>query len=459
MDYEVAIPSYRRHTVLPKKTWATLIDGGVPMEQITVFVASAEEAVLYRAALPEGAKVVVGRHGLVNQRDFIHSYYPTMTKILFVDDDLTQIKALEGDKLVRVEDVDAFIQYGFEEAVSRGSMIWGIYPAASSMYMKVQPPVTTDLKYIIGALYGIINDHPPVLTMGDNQEDKVRTLMYWTRYKKIVRLNHFTILTRYYAPGGMESPTRKAETDASTAQLVAAFPGLVKRVWKPKSGIWDIRFIPQREAMDGEETEVSVLPLRAGYAEAKAALLTELAKVTIPTLGKESSAERRAHHGTRADNIGTIGRTATLGYGRTRMYGIAEFRFNKKWPALLRALINFGNVIAPVGWKYTAITLNHGVKARRHKDTTNVGRSIIIGIGDYEGGDLRVWTPDDASFADMDLRDRPTMFNGALLAHETQPFTGNRFTIIYYKQKWDGACKDMPQMEGAEVTPAGGAGI
>jgi hypothetical protein len=130
------------------------------------------------------------------------------------------------------------------------------------------------------------------------------------------------------------------------------------------------------------------------------------------------------------------------------MHGIAEFRFNKKYPDLLRALINFGNTIAEPGWTYTAITLNHGVQATKHRDTSNVGRSIIIGIGDYTDGDLRVWETDDAYFTDMDLKDKPTMFNGALRTHETQPFTGERYTIIYYRQKWEGSCVGMPAMVG-----------
>ena len=448
MTYYVAIPSYKRDTVLPKKTWATLINGGVPIDHITVFVANKEEEALYRTAIPD-ANILVGVLGLAAQREFISKQYPLGANLLFVDDDISQLKRLEGGKLVRITDVDALIREGFKEMSDRGSHIWGIYPAASSLYMKGQPAVSTDLKYIIGAFYGIKNDYPPILVYGDNQEDKERCLWYWERYKTMVRFNHVTLLTRYYAPGGMDTPTRKAETNAATQKLVSQWPYYVKRVWKPKQGIWDLRFIQQKEADGLDDTRLDVLPLRAGYEETKAALLTQLRKVTIPPLGKPSKPERRKRHGVRADLIGSIGRSATFGFGRTRMHGIAEFRFNKKYPDLLRALINFGNVIAEPGWTYTAITLNHGVQATKHRDTSNVGRSIIIGIGDYTDGPLRVWEPDDAFFTDMDLKDKPTMFNGALRTHETQPFTGERYTIIYYRQKWEGSCVGMPAMVGA----------
>jgi len=280
----------------------------------------------------------------------------------------------------------------------------------------------------------------------------------------MVRLNHVTILTRNFAPGGMDSPTRKADTDIYTKKLVEKWPYYVKRVFKPKHGIWDLRFLPQKAADEFDDPTLTVLPIREGYEEAKATLLAELKKVTIPTLGNPSKPERRKHHGVRADVIGSIGRTATFGFGRTRMNGIAEFRFNKKWPDLLRALINFGNTIAEPGWRYTAITLNHGVQAKAHRDTSNVGRSIIIGIGDYTGGELRVWEPDGAFYTDLDLRDRPTLFNGALRTHETQPFSGDRFTIIYYRQKWEGSCVGMPDMIGhpdpkGDGPAVGGAGV
>jgi hypothetical protein len=464
MTYYIAIPSYKRHTILPKKTWKLLIEGGVPIDRIAVFVANKDEESLYRTTLPD-ANIIVGVLGLVAQREFIAKQYPEGANLLFMDDDISQLKRLVDNKLVTITDIDAVIRHGFKEMSDHGSHIWGIYPAASSLYMKAQPAITTDLRYLPGGMYGINNIHPPILLYGDNKEDCERTLWYWERYKCIVRLNHVTLLTRNYAPGGMDSPTRKAQTNIYTQKLVDRWPYYVKRIYKPKHGIWDLRFLPQKEADGLDDTAMDVLPLRAGYEEAKAALLTELKKVTIPPLGKPSTPERRKHHGVRADLIGSIGRTATFGFGQTRMNGIAEFRFNKKYPDLLRALINFGNLIAEPGWRYTAITLNHGVQATKHRDKSNVGRSIIIGIGDYTDGALRVWEPDDAFYTDMDLKDRPTIFNGALRTHETQPFTGDRYTIIYYRQKWEGSCVGMPAMVGNPQVetkvdrPIGGAGI
>jgi hypothetical protein len=120
--------------------------------------------------------------------------------------------------------------------------IWGVYPAANARFM--QDTVTYTCKYIIGALYGIRNtwDEARQLQYGDNQEDKERTLRYFELDGQVVRINYVTILTSYYSKGGMESPTRKADTEHWTSVIEKRWPKYVTRVYKEKQGIWDMRF-------------------------------------------------------------------------------------------------------------------------------------------------------------------------------------------------------------------------
>jgi len=449
----VAIPSYRRPALVLTKTLKTLRLAGVPQERITVYVADEAQLEAYRAAGVTGW-IQVGVPGLAAQRQFIQEQWPVGQKIVFMDDDISQVKRLVGTRLEKVTDIPSLFDEAFRAMETAGANIWGVYPAASALYMSDN--VATNLCYLPGGLFGIQNTRGPTLRYGDNQEDKERTLRYWKRDGIICRLNYVTILTRNYGPGGMDTPTRKAETQEATQKLVEEFPGLVKQIHKAKHGIYDIKFkrITPYRTLPPEQanTRIDVLPLVEGYEEARATLLRELQKIRIPTLGRPTKPYRRVRHGSRVDIIGSIGRSATFGFGNTRARGINEFAPNTKWPEVLKAMIDFGNLIAPEGWDYTTITLNHGVQAIKHKDSRNVGRSIIVGIGDYEGGSLRVWDPNDENPQDLDIKDKPTMFNGALLSHETQPFTGQRYTIIYYRQQWKGACKGMPPMIGAPKT-------
>jgi len=454
MDYQVAIPSYRRHAILPVKTLKVLDAAGVPHDRITVFVASHHEADLYRSTCPATIRIVIGVLGLAAQRAFIQNYYTRGQRIVFVDDDIKAVMRLDvgapTKRLTHGRFTD-LVEEGFREAEKAGARIWGVYPAANALFMSNRPPITTECAYIIGALYGIVNTDPPVLTHGDNQEDKERTLRYYMADGCVVRLNFWTIQSDYYAPGGMDSATRKAETEAATQKLADEFPHLVKRIHKSVKGYWDLRFVSiPKSTHDGKDDTVMALPLRPGYEAARDALLVELQKpgIKLRKLVKSPPADR-SRHGTRGDAIGDVGHSITLGYGNTREFGIGEFSWNRKYPDLLRALINFGNVVVPPGWRYTAITLNKNVLAKRHVDGNNVGRSVIVGIGDYTGGELRVWGPrNGADHEDVDLKDRPTFFNGALRFHETQPFEGERWTIIYYKQKHQGTCVGMPAMRG-----------
>jgi hypothetical protein len=454
MEYVVAIPSYKRPNILAKKTLATLQKGGVPADRIHVFVANAEEKEAYDSVDKSlYGTMTIGVPGLAAQREFIQRHFPKGQYIVFMDDDITAVKKKVENKLVPVENLVALFEEGLTVMKRNKANIWGIYPAANQMFMS--DSISTHLTYIIGAFYGIKNTRKRVygLKYGDNQEDKERTLRYWKKDGVVIRFNSITITTAYYAPGGMDSPTRKAETAEYTQKLVDEFPDLLSRIYKEKHGIYDLRFKKVGCCrMDVENTTCETLPLRnpEKVAEIGGRLLEELRKINIPKImaSHPKSETRLKEKMERSARIGNVGRTMTLGYGDTRR-GYKEFSTNKRFAAAFKLLVEFGNAVGPVGWDYNTITLNKGVLAKKHKDSHNLGRSVLIGLGDYEGGQIRVWDRHDENPVDYETKMQPVMFNGGLQYHETQPFTGERFTIIYYRQKKAGECEGV-SMVGAE---------
>jgi hypothetical protein len=181
-------------------------------------------------------------------------------------------------------------------------------------------------------------------------------------------------------------------------------------------------------------TRIVRLPIRnrTRYVAAREKLLNALNDITVSKIAKPDF--RPGGTSNRGNVIGTIGRTMTFGFGDNR-HGWNYYATNKKHPEVFKALVEFGNAVVPKGWKYQGLTLNHGVKAKKHKDSKNCGESVLVGIGDYTGGEIRVWDGNDANPRDFATRDHPVMFNGGNLFHETQPFKGDRYTIIFYKQK------------------------
>ena len=189
------------------------------------------------------------------------------------------------------------------------------------------------------------------------------------------------------------------------------------------------------------------------YESAKTELLSELDRITIPPILQGNLA--RKPDGTvkyvrqRGDVIGLIGRTVNFGYGNQRHKGYGEFVANKNHPELWKALIRFADAALPSDFIWHTITLNHNVKAKKHIDGQNVGESFIVGFGDYTGGKLRTYS-DEVEYVAHDIKDKPLKFNGALIAHETEDFTGERYTIIFYKQ--DKGADKSPSIEDFEDT-------
>ena len=172
--------------------------------------------------------------------------------------------------------------------------------------------------------------------------------------------------------------------------------------------------------------------------DAKTALLLALTGILLPKLRvpKHPRVLSGVCEGqlnlTRGMKIGTIGRTVTFGYGRTRR-GFRPFVWNERYSELFSALIEYGRRVVPSGFFFNCITLNQNVQAKKHVDSLNVGESTIVALGDFEGGHLRVYS-NETDFTAHDIKDKPLTFNGSISAHETEPFTGTRWSIVFYKQ-------------------------
>lgn len=90
---------------------------------------------------------------------------------------------------------------------------------------------------------------------------------------------------------------------------------------------------------------------------------------------------------------------------------------------------------------FSSIQVNKSYAAALHLDANNEGESHIVGVGDFEGGELWVhrqvysdvpWEPRVGGVAEtLDVRSSFATFDGNM-PHCTLPFTGTRYSIIYY---------------------------
>ncbi len=247
-DWIIVIPSYKREETVQKKTLATLAHYKIPASRINIFVANNEQKDVYEKAVPRGAynKLIVGVPGLAEVRNFIFDYYPAGTKIVMMDDDVTGfVERIDGGKMRPLRDLNAVIEKGFAEAKKAGASLWGVYPVPNGFFMK--PTITTDLKFIIGSFWGIVN---PTATKKDGgiklpmseKEDYIRTLMSWDRDHAVVRINYVSPKTAYYKePGGMQTdPKRLEKQHAAVDYLLKTWPEKVMLNPRRKSGYPEI---------------------------------------------------------------------------------------------------------------------------------------------------------------------------------------------------------------------------
>ena len=76
--------------------------------------------------------------------------------------------------------------------------------------------------------------------------------------------------------------------------------------------------------------------------------------------------------------------------------------------------------------------LNKNFKCPRHIDSTNVGESILLCLGDYTGGELVVEDSDTGKTLCIDNRNKTYKFNGSKHYHYVKDFEGTRYSLVWF---------------------------
>jgi hypothetical protein len=82
-------------------------------------------------------------------------------------------------------------------------------------------------------------------------------------------------------------------------------------------------------------------------------------------------------------------------------------------------------------FEYNQVVINRNFECEPHVDANNVGVSSIIGLGEYGGGCLNVQI-DNENTKVVDIYHSFFTFNGSIYRHWVQPFTGTRYSIVFY---------------------------
>jgi hypothetical protein len=277
-DWIIAIPSYKRAETLRDKTLRVLREYQVPVSRIHVFVANKAEYDTYKATLEAGTygHLHIAEPGMAAVRNYITRFFPVGKAIFNMDDDITgflQWSKTARRNETRLHDLCGAISRGFAEARRTGFRLFGFYPVANGYFMKDGAP-STDLRYIIGSVWGIFNPGKILTVTIDDKEDYLRSVIMYLLDGGVLRFNNIAPQSAYYKePGGMQETRTMRRIEVSARAMVSAFPDLVKINLTKKSGMPEVRLRDAREGDDRVFGEAALkaytMPRIAGQAGAK----------------------------------------------------------------------------------------------------------------------------------------------------------------------------------------------
>ena len=137
---------------------------------------------------------------------------------------------------------------------------------------------------------------------------------------------------------------------------------------------------------------------------------------------------RKAEHNTSRNGFGSF-RGAIFGKVNARYKGWRDLSKDSiDHPEVYAELKKLGDLIVP--FKYTSIQLNRQLVCPKHKDRANIGDSVLVSLGSYNGRSGFIFI-DGKKFNSYQ---NPLLFNGSELEHYTTPITsGIKYSLIYFR--------------------------
>lgn len=126
-------------------------------------------------------------------------------------------------------------------------------------------------------------------------------------------------------------------------------------------------------------------------------------------------------------------------------HGLSVAANNQKFQTVYEALQKLGSHFetSKCGRSYRSITTNKNLECLPHLDKNNVGSSIILSLGKFQGGEVGVQLANLEQGAQekkgkqmlYNVYYQPLRFDGSKLLHWTQPFQGTRYSIVFFLTK------------------------
>ena len=118
--------------------------------------------------------------------------------------------------------------------------------------------------------------------------------------------------------------------------------------------------------------------------------------------------------------------------------GLYYTKLRAEHPELKGILQQLVDLHSPEKITVDQVQINRNWRAPPHRDAGNVGESSIIGFGDYVGGQTIVeygTHTDPDKMKEYDIKNKFARFDGSRYTHYTMPFSGDRYSLVFYSHK------------------------
>ncbi len=82
-------------------------------------------------------------------------------------------------------------------------------------------------------------------------------------------------------------------------------------------------------------------------------------------------------------------------------------------------------------FEWDQVQLNRNYQCPKHVDSLNIGNSILLTLGDFNGGETIVEVGEEQ--ITYDSHNKLVTFNGSKFPHWTADFTGNRYALVFFR--------------------------
>ena len=192
--FKIVIPSKNRINVFKNNCLKFLIDTNLIKNEIYLFVDSLDIK-SYKKEFDNkyNIKVIEGKTGLINQRNFIKDYFPEDTLLLHLDDDL------KGVNYTGNIDLNLLISQDFRHMLDKNITLGSINPTNNSYFKRNK--YLYGLYLCVGCYYYEINKKDKNLYLSNlfesEKEDYLRTLEHYKYRGLVYRNDYLNVIHKY----------------------------------------------------------------------------------------------------------------------------------------------------------------------------------------------------------------------------------------------------------------------